>query len=430
MSGEATGPGTDPRYLAYEVLRAVDDRDAYVNLLLPSLLRERHVEGRDAALATELVHGTARLQGTYDAIIDRLVTRELDSAVRTVLRLGAHQLLSMRVPDHAAVSTSVALARREIGHKVAGFVNAVLRKIGAKDLESWLNELVGERDDDAALSVRYSHPQWVVDALRRALRVADAAAELPDLLAADNSAPKVTLVARPGLADVEELPGDPGRISPFATVLDGGDPSEIAAVRDGRAGVQDEGSQMVAITMSQASIEGADERWLDLCAGPGGKAALLAALAAQRGASLVANEVQPHRADLVAKALRALDNVEVTVEDGREGPWESGSFDRVLVDAPCTGLGALRRRPEARWRRTPADLETLVPLQRALLRRAVELTRSGGVVGYATCSPLLDETIEVIESVGPAIAAVESVHRWWPHRDGTDAMFLAILRRR
>ena len=125
-----------------------------------------------------------------------------------------------------------------------------------------------------------------------------------------------------------------------------------------------------------------------------------------------------------------LPDVDVTVHDGREGPWEPGSFDRVLVDAPCTGLGALRRRPESRWRRSPDDLASLVPLQRDLLRRAVELTRPGGVVGYATCSPLVEETLEVVETVGPAVAAVESVHRWWPHRDGTDAMFLAILRRR
>ncbi|WP_370186289.1 RsmB/NOP family class I SAM-dependent RNA methyltransferase [Aeromicrobium sp.] len=422
---------SDPsRGVAYDVLRAADERDAYVNLLLPQLLRERGIVGRDAAFATELVHGTLRLRGTYDAVLDSLVGRPLDPEVRDVLRLGAHQALSMRVPSHAAVSTSVSLVRRVVGHKPAGLVNAVLRKVAADDLDTWVERLTQGLEPDEALAVRRSHPVWIVRALRSALRAVDAADELDALLEADNRPPKVTLVARPGLVDPSDLPGTPGQVSPYARVLDAGDPGDVAAVRDGRAGVQDEGSQMVALTLAEAPLEGTDARWLDLCAGPGGKAALLGALAAQRGAHLVANEVQPHRADLVRSGLRAVPDVEVTVHDGRQGPWEAGTFDRVLVDAPCTGLGALRRRPESRWRRTPEDLESLVPLQRALLRRAVELTRPGGLVGYATCSPLVDETLEVVESVGPGVAELVGVHRWWPHRDGTDAMFLALLRRR
>lgn len=422
---------SDPsRGVAYDVLRAADERDAYVNLLLPQLLRERGIVGRDAAFATELVHGTLRLRGTYDAVLDSLVGRPLDPEVRDVLRLGAHQALSMRVPSHAAVSTSVSLVRRVVGHKPAGLVNAVLRKVAADDLDTWVERLTQGLEPDEALAVRRSHPVWIVRALRSALRAVDAADELDALLEADNRPPKVTLVARPGRVDPSDLPGTPGQVSPYARVLDAGDPGDVAAVRDGRAGVQDEGSQMVALTLAEAPLEGTDARWLDLCAGPGGKAALLGALAAQRGAHLVANEVQPHRADLVRSGLRAVPDVEVTVHDGRQGPWEAGTFDRVLVDAPCTGLGALRRRPESRWRRTPEDLESLVPLQRALLRRAVELTRPGGLVGYATCSPLVDETLEVVESVGPGVAELVGVHRWWPHRDGTDAMFLALLRRR
>lgn len=418
------------RQVAFAALRAVDADDAYVNLVLPQLLAQARLSGRDAAFATELTHGTIRRQGSYDAIIDQLVDRDLDPPVRDVLRLGAHQLLGMRVPDHAAVSTTVALARRVIGHRPAGLINAVLRRVAERDLEAWMDLLTADLDVDAALAVRASHPIWVVRALRQALRVIDAADELPALLAADNLAPRVTLVARPGLCAPRELPGTPGQQSPYARILDGGDPGDLAAVRDGRAAVQDEGSQMVALTVAQAVLHGPDERWLDLCAGPGGKAALLGALAAQRGAHLVANEVQPHRADLVRRTLRALPDVEVTVHDGTAGPWAPGSFDRVLVDAPCTGLGALRRRPESRWRRGPDDLATLIPLQRSLLRRAVEVTRPGGVIGYATCSPLPDETLEIIESVGPGVATLESVHRWWPHRDGTDAMFLALLRRR
>ena len=193
---------SDPvRGLAYDVLRAADERDAYVNLLLPQLLRERKVDGRDAAFATELVHGTLRRRGTYDAVLDSLVGRPLDPPVRDVLRLGAHQALSMRVPSHAAVSTSVNLVRRVVGHKPAGLVNAVLRKVAADDLDTWVERVTAGLDPDDALAVRYSHPAWVVRALRTALRAVDAADELEALLEADNLPPKVTLVARPGLVD-------------------------------------------------------------------------------------------------------------------------------------------------------------------------------------------------------------------------------------
>lgn len=421
-----SAPITDPREIAYEVMVAVRERDAYVNLLLPTMLRG--LEPRDAALATELTHGTIRRQGTYDAIIDAVATSKVAPAVRDALRLGAHQLLSMRVPPHAAVDTTVRLVRRRLGHRPVGFTNAVLRRIGGKDLDTWVHELTEGLSRTDALAIRYSHPVWVVEALAEAV----GQDQIEALLAADNAPPRVTLVARPGLVDPSDLPGEPGAVSPYARILPGGDPADVPAVRDGRAGVQDEGSQIVAITTAEAPIEGYDTHWLDLAAGPGGKAALFGALAAQRGATLVANEVQSHRADLVRQSVRALNNVEVTVADGREGPWEEQSFDRVLLDAPCTGLGALRRRPEARWRRRPEDVPELVALQRALLTRAIGLVRPGGVVGYATCSPLLAETRTVVDVVladHPDVE-LEAEHRWWPHVDGTDAMYLAILRRR
>jgi 16S rRNA (cytosine967-C5)-methyltransferase len=421
-----SAPATDPREVAFDVMSAVRTREVYVNLLLPTLLDG--MDPRDAALATELTHNTIRHQGTYDAIIDSVATSTVHPAVRDALRLGAHQLLAMRVPPHAAVDTTVNMVRRRIGHKPVGFTNAVLRKIGQKDLGMWLNEVTAGLSRIDALAVRYSHPKWVVQALEQAV----GPDELEDLLEADNVPPYVTLVARPGLVDPRSLPGETGRLSPYARVMTGGgDPGFVPAVRDGRAGVQDEGSQMVAITTAEAPLEGYDTNWLDLAAGPGGKAALLGALAAQRGATLVANELQPHRAELVRQSVRALNNVEVTVHDGRNGPWEDESFDRVLLDAPCTGLGALRRRPEARWRRKPGDVPALAALQGELLDRAVQLVRPGGVVGYATCSPLPAETRAVVDAVlsSRTDVTLESEHHWWPHTDGTDAMYLALLRR-
>ena len=188
-----------------------------------------------------------------------------------------------------------------VGHKPAGFTNAVMRRISEQDLESWMDTL------GASQAVRHSHPEWIVEELARAL---DRPAELDALLVADNARPLVTLVARPGLSTVEEL-SVRGRsrpvetISPLGLTLECGDPGDIPAVREGRAGVQDAGSQLVALAWPGPTVEGRDERWLDLCAGPGGKAALLAALADQRGARLLANERQPHRSKLVAQAIRA-----------------------------------------------------------------------------------------------------------------------------
>ncbi|MER5490880.1 transcription antitermination factor NusB [Streptomyces sp. NPDC002490] len=459
-------PQKDPvRILAFDALRAVDERDAYANLVLPPLLRKaREQDGfddRDAALATELVYGTLRRQGTYDAVLGACVDRplrEVDPPVLDVLSLGVHQLLGTRIPSHAAVSASVELARVVLGDGRAKFVNAVLRKVTQHDLDGWLERVAPPYDEDPEdhLAVVHSHPRWVVSALWDSLGGGRAGIE--DLLEADNERPEVTLVARPGRIAVdalrEGLAGEgavAGRWSPYAVRLtEGGEPGALEAVREGRAGVQDEGSQLVALAVANAPLDGPDARWLDGCAGPGGKAALLAGLAAERGAALLAAERQPHRAGLVARALDGNPGpYQVVTADGTRPPWRPGSFDRVLVDVPCTGLGALRRRPEARWRRRPEDLAGFAPLQRALLARALESVRVGGVVGYATCSPHLAETRAVVDDVlrgaGPALTA-ELVDarplmpgvpalgegpdvQLWPHLHGTDAMYLALLRR-
>ncbi len=443
----------DPaRTAALEVLRAVRSADAYTNLALPPALKRHGLSGRDAAFATELASGTVRRQGLYDAVLAACIDRPLtkvQARVLDALRLGTHQLLAMRVPTHAAVSTTVALVRSDVGPGAGGFANAVLRRVAEHDLDGWVDRVAPDARDDRVghLAVAHAHPRWVVEELARSL--GDRSGELEALLAADNESPGVTLVARPGRSTRDELPGEPTRWSPYGVHLEAGDPGAVPAVAEGRAGVQDEGSQLVAIALAAAPLEGPDRRWLDLCAGPGGKAALLSALAAERGAGLVANERLPHRAALVRRALAGADGVlGLLVADGTTPPWLPASFDRVLVDAPCTGLGALRRRAEARWRRQPADLPTLVPLQRALLSSALDSVRPGGVVLYATCSPVLAETAEVVSatlatrddvSLEDSAALLPGVpdcegplpgtFQLWPHRHHTDAMFGALLRR-
>ena len=443
----------DPaRRAAFDVLRAVSERDAYANLALPALLSERGITGRDAAFATELTYGTCRSRGTLDAVIAAAASRpidQIDSVLLDLLRLGAYQLLRTNVATHAAVSTTVEQAGLEFDSVRAGFVNGVLRTISKRDEQSWLAELAPAADTDPVghAAFTHAHPRWIAQAFTDALG-ADAG-ELDAALAADDARPVVHLAARPGAISAAKLAaavgGEVGRYSPYAVYLGGGDPGGLTAIRDGMALVQDEGSQLVARALTLAPVTGPDGgRWLDLCSGPGGKTALIAAIAAQQGATVTAIEPNPRRAELVEHNTRGL-SVEVLRVDGRETSLPPGGFDRVLVDAPCTGLGALRRRPEARWRRTPADVPVLATLQRGLLAAAIDLTRPGGVVLYATCSPHLVETVGVVSDAlrrypvtaldaRPLFAPVDNLGagpcvQLWPHRHGTDAMFAAALRK-
>jgi len=442
------------RQAALDLLAAVRSRGAYANLTLPGLLSDRGLSGRDAALATELAYGACRALGQLDAVIGACCDRplaELDGPVLDVLRLAVYQLLHTRIPDHAAVSVSVDLVRAGPNPGAAGFVNAVLRKVSRNDLAGWIAEIGPDRRTDPLgyLALLTAHPRWITTAVLDALGAGDTGAAMTELeaaLEADDVPPQVHLLARPGRISQDELMiaagGRRARFSPFGVYLPAGDPGRISAIADGRAAVQDEGSQLVALAMASAELDGPDRRWLDLAAGPGGKAALLGAWAAQTGARVDAVEITPHRAELVRQAVAGLP-VAVHTADGRDPGLPAGGFDRVLLDAPCTGLGALRRRPEARWRRQQSDVAPLVELQRELLRSAADLVRPGGLVAYVTCSPHLSETAGVVDTRPPELELIDArpylpgvpdlgtgpTVQLWPHRHGTDGMFLALMRR-
>ncbi len=444
-----------PRRAALQILREVRSNGAYANIAATSVLAEFGLFGKDAAFTTELAFGTLRLQGWYDLVLTACVSRDwndVQNDLKDILRMGAHQILDMRVPDHAAVDTSCELARDAgdpSGAKGrAGFVNAVLRKVIARDGSEWICHLKLEGNDLRSLAARTSHPEWVARALADSL--GERRAELGALLEADNAPARPVLVARPGRISVAELLEmediEPASLSPLAGILTKGAPGDLPDVRTGVIGVQDEGSQLVALALTRAQVEGPETAWLDMCAGPGGKAAILEGIALDRGAELTAVEQHRHRADLVAHSLHSARSHVIT-GDASARPWGEQLFDRVLVDVPCTGLGALRRRPESRWRRTPEDLAALAPVQRQLLNSAIDATRSGGVIGYVTCSPHLAETEFVVSDVlrkrddvfqEDARLLLPEVSdcgdglsvQLWPHRHGTDAMFLAVLRKK
>ena len=444
------------RRIALDVIMAVRDSDAYANLLLPVRLERAKLSEADAGLATELTYGTLRRQGYYDAVIAIAAGRtvdKIDPAILDVLRLACHQLLSMRVAQHAAVDESVSLAKTVGSNSATGFVNGVLRTITRSPIEGWRQQvLAGARNADERISFEFSHPVWIIRAFRSALAAEGRESELDALLEADNVAPRVSIAALPGHSIVAELDAYAAPFSPLGAILDGGDPLKLEAVRSGRARVQDEGSQLAALALSRARPVEKGELWLDLCAGPGGKAALLAAEAAVGGATLIANEVVPARAELVRKALAVFgsDAPVVWELDGTTvGDDNPDRFDRILLDAPCTGLGALRRRPEARWRKVPKDVAQLSGLQAELLNSALAALKPGGVLAYVTCSPHLAETKVIVEgalkkwagtverldtpSIVNAITSEpldlpDGPHvQLWPHRHGTDAMFIQLL---
>lgn len=464
-------PASDPaRRAAYELLRAVRVDGAYANIAWPGILDQHRLTGRDAGFATELAYGALRWAGRHDAILAACVDRDpaaVQPELRDAMRLGVHQLQAMRVGPHAAVSETVGLVRAVLNPGAAGFANAVLRRVAAGGTASqWIARLVGtgavpDRDSDQAahLAVTTSHPRWTVVALHEALSASDPHRTWDDTeaeLLAENEPAGVTLVARTLARDElarrmseRGLVSHPGTLSPRALRVQAVNPGALPEVATGAAGVQDEGSQVVALALAGAPLTGPDSRWLDMCAGPGGKAAVLADAVAGRGGSLTAVELHEHRARLVRSALRPIRGQhEVLCADALTADIGAG-YDRVLLDAPCTGLGALRRRPESRWRRSPADLVELTALQRALLRRALHVVRPGGLVLYVTCSPHLAETEAIVDDaprIGgevldlreqlagsmalPASCFAGPHLRLWPRMHDTDGMFAALIRRR
>ena len=437
-------PGAS-RLLAFDIITEVNRNGGYSNLLLPQALAESALDERDRAFTTELVYGTLRMQGLYDYIFEQISDRpwaEVDGDIVDCARLGAHQIFSMRTPPHAAVSETVDVARKRLGESKGSFVNALMRKSSGKTLEQWLEPVDAIADPVDRLAIRHSHPQWIVSAYLDLLKDLD---RVEAELISNNTPAKPTLVSWPGSStrdELVELGAVATAFSQFGAAFDGA-PSSLEVIRHRRAGVQDEGSQLVAEIFVSAS-SGAP-RTLDLCAGPGGKAALLSHMIRESGRDFAANEISQVRAELVKNVIG---NFPVYVGDGREISERGERYDAVLADVPCTGLGALRRRPEVRWRRTVKDLPALLALQMELVDSAVSVLNPGGVFGYATCSPHYAETSAQVKSilkkhpelelipVDPYLptnlvdATRDGALSLWGATHHTDSMFLALFKKR
>ena len=433
------------RLLVFEILTEVNRREGYSNLLLPEALRKSDLDPRDRAFATELLYGTLRLQGRHDFLLKQVIDRpleELNSGIIDVARMGVHQIFEMRVPTHAAVSESVEVARKVLGESKASYVNAILRKLASSQLEEWL--VPAEKLDDviSRLAIKHSHPEWIVSAYYDLLKDLN---EVERELISNNQPARPTYVTWPGKsspADFTALGGKPTPFSPYGALLDEV-PANLALIKSRKAGVQDEGSQLVAHIFYQAARTG--NSMLDLCAGPGGKAALLSHLALQDQKSFVANEISSQRAELVKKVIGS---GSVWIGDGRFIGERNTTFDSVIADVPCTGIGALRRRPEVRWRRNLSDLRALSELQSELIDSAISVLNRDGIFGYATCSPHFAETsaqISVMLKKYPNLEQIDvqpflpsgldgavrdKALSLWTGRHNTDSMFLALFRKR
>lgn len=431
------------RLLAFDLLTEVNRNEGYSNLLLPQALNSSKLDERDKSLVTELLYGTIRMQGKHDWVLAHISDRpwiEVDPGIVDICRMGVHQIHEMRIPDHAAVASTVEVARKRLGESKASFVNALLRNVTRKSQEDWFLPLSAISDPVEKMSIQYSHPEWIVSAYYDLLKNWD---EVEQALAINNEAATPTLVSWPGLSTIEDLKsigGEPTTFSPYGAHWKG-NPGVLDLIKARKIGVQDEGSQLVASVFAAAS---AGTNWLDMCAGPGGKAALLSNIAREKKIVFTANEVSAVRADLVRQVVNG---DRVLVGDGREIGNLEEKFDAILIDAPCTGLGALRRRPEVRWRRNLQDLRELTQLQRELIDSGIKALTVGGILGYATCSPHLAETtiqvsdlkrkhgnmeqIDVSPYLPDNLENSERDHAMalWTHRTGTDAMFLALFKK-
>lgn len=335
----------DPRRVAIEAIRRIDEEGAYANVVLPKMLAGTDLEPRDKGLVTELVYGSTRRKRALDHVVDRFLVQDPPPAARAALRIGAHQLIEMGTPPHAAVSATVSAAPK----RFRGMVNAVLRKVATA------HEAGIEYPSDA---IAMSYPDWMVTRLR---------AEVGD----DEADRALRVMNEPATVQVRD---------------------------DGY--VQDESSRRVAALVPS----GPDLRVLDVCAAPGGKTTEIAG----RGAFVVGADLHLARVGLVAGNAERLgaDNIASIQAEATAPPFAPETFDAVLVDAPCSGLGALRRRPDARWRIAPRDVEELAALQQRILLASAPLVKAGGTLVYSVCTLTKTESVDVIDAVRNRLAAL------------------------
>jgi len=418
---------SSPRQLIWEFLVDTEKSQGYINLEIEEL--HQLLPAKERSFATELIYGSVRQRLRLDWALNQYLSREIDAELRELMRMGAYESLFMRTPAHAVVFEYVELAKKVLGNARATMVNAVLRKITQ-------NEDLLKNPDDISLDIETSHPEWIVNSFSQIV----SGEELRAQLLSHNEVAHVQAVSFNEL-DPDDAEKDPRM--PFGYVLKK-PPHEIREIRDGSSFVQDFGSQIICQIML-ATDPDRRFQWLDLCAGPGGKFTYLAHFLSEK--QLQGIELHEHRSKLIRDRNP---RYQVRTGDGQDPKVFSDRFQRILIDAPCTGLGALRRRPDARWRKRESDLKGLLQLQKNLLTSGAALLDNGGIIGYVTCSPhILESKVQVADflrknpdfhilPINPvwidadyhSAITPEGFLQLMTAKHNTDGMFLALLERK
>lgn len=444
---------SNPRHAAFTILARIEKERSYSDILIDRELSLGALQGPDRGLLTELVYGVLRRQGTLDHVIgqfSRIAVSRLERAVLGLLRLGLYQLLFLdRIPASAAVNETVKLAHI-LAPRSAGFINAVLRQAD-RQRDSIKYPDRGRSPHDY-LAARYSHPVWIVKEWERQLgfegaeQLAEAMSDIPPLTIRCNT----LRISRKELAErlsAEGATTTDCAYSPLGLHLSTGTPAAtLVSFREGLFSIQDEASQIAALLVG--AVPG--ERILDLCAAPGGKATCLAELMGNRG-EIIACDIHPRRLEQVTTfaARLGIGIIRTMAQDASlpDVMHKGELFDRVLLDAPCSGLGVLRRNPESKWWKRPEDIRVLAEKQRSILANAAALVRPGGVLVYSTCSTataedegVLDDFLSrnsgfVLEDLRrhflqyAPLLTERGMFRSWPHQHGMDGFFAARLKR-
>jgi len=440
------------REIALEVLSRVDDHKSYSNLELKHVLDREELSPQDAGLVTELVYGTIQRQGTLDYVLAHFVRgKKLQPWVRNLLRLSLYQIRFLdRIPDRAAVHEAVEIAKRKGHQGIASMVNGVLRNV-LRQPDVWAKRPEG--DEATQMAVAGSHPEWLIRAWMRTYGTETTRAICQSNNRPPNTSVRVNILKTTRDAFLpqwnETFPDSrPSRLSPFGIVTAGGHAAGSSWFRDGYVTVQDESSMLVAPALDvQPGM-----KVLDACAAPGGKTSHLAELMQNRG-RIVASDVHPHKRDLIAQTARRLgiSIIEPIVSDALDLPEKHlGLFDRILLDAPCSGFGVIRRKPDLKWNKTPQDVKEIAALQYRLLERVATMLAPGGKLVYSTCTIEPDENQEIVQrfvrehpayELDPSLAddmpgvvnEIADASRGYvqilPHHFDSDGFFIARIRR-
>lgn len=430
------------RSAALKIYTDIEEKNLYANLEVPKQLALSSFSASDKARITDLVHGSFRWQLTLLTSVEIASKRsieEIDVNLRRLLVLASYELLFGKTAKEILVSEWVNEAKKNISEKTAGFVNAVLRRISERDLNTWQTEILKRYPN--RLDLVWSHPKWIIEEYRKLIHDEN---ELTTLLAKNNDPPILWSV------DYNQKLSN-NALSPSAKLATADDLKKITSKQESNVKIQDAASQAAAFLLAKYRITENETDWLDACAAPGGKTAMLANVAPTKDFHITAVDIHPHKEQLIKKNVANFRNVEIIIGDSRLSPWKNKKFDRILIDAPCTGLGAIRRRSESRWKKTPADMKNLTNNAKEILDAAVKSSKNDAFIEYVVCSPILEETDYFVdwalqnypelhlippaeylplfgEKISEEVVSVTNYGlRFWPHLHETDAMFVSLF---